>query len=66
MGKRRKKRALRPITAPFTVAAPAGARIRDRLRLSAADAEVLTLVGSHLGRHQRADLAERVAIGQVR
>ncbi|MDX3103052.1 hypothetical protein [Nonomuraea angiospora] len=26
---------LRPIAAPFTVAAPAGARIRDRLRLSA-------------------------------
>ncbi|MFD7406357.1 hypothetical protein ACFV7R_27580 [Streptomyces sp. NPDC059866] len=65
MAKRRRKRALRPITAPFTVAAPAGARIRDRLRLSAADAEVLTLVGSHLGRHQRADLAARVAIGQV-
>jgi hypothetical protein len=65
MAKRRKKRALRPITPPFTVAAPSGARIRDRLRLSAADAEVLTLVGSHLGRHQRADLAQRVAIGEV-
>ncbi|MFP3987878.1 hypothetical protein U9R90_10310 [Streptomyces sp. E11-3] len=65
MSKRRKKRELRPITAPFTVAAPAGARVRDRLRPSEADAMVLTLAGKHLGRHQRADLAERVALGSV-
>ncbi|MFC3577695.1 hypothetical protein ACFOZ0_31425 [Streptomyces yaanensis] len=56
---------MRTIASPFTVAAPSGARIRDRLRVDAADEEVLTLVGQLLGRHQRADLAERVAIGLV-
>ncbi|MGC9536377.1 hypothetical protein [Streptomyces sp. UG1] len=56
---------MRTIAPPFTVAAPSGARIRDRLRVDTADEEVLTLVGLHLGRHQRADLAERVAIGSV-
>ncbi|MFE2166199.1 hypothetical protein ACFXB3_14185 [Streptomyces sp. NPDC059447] len=56
---------LRTLAAPFTVAAPAGTRIRDRLRLSARDVEVLRLVGEHLGGHARADLAERVRIGMV-
>ncbi|MBL1117273.1 hypothetical protein JK364_33560 [Streptomyces sp. 110] len=56
---------LRTIAAPFTVAAPSGARIRDRLRVGVADEQLLTLVGQHLGRHQREDLAERVAIGLV-
>lgn len=65
-GKRKKKRELRTIAAPFTVAAPSGARIRDRLSLSAADAEILRLVGEHLGHHQRADLAERIRIGRVK
>ncbi|MFJ9585322.1 hypothetical protein [Streptomyces acidicola] len=59
------KRALRTIADPFTVAAPSGARIRDRLRVDGGDEEVLSLVGQHLGRHQRADLGERVAIGRV-
>lgn len=59
------KRGLRTITPSFTVAAPSGARIRDRLRVDVADEQVLTLVGQHLGRHQRADLAERVALGLV-
>ncbi|MFF7123638.1 hypothetical protein [Streptomyces sp. NPDC008240] len=59
-------RGLRVLTAPFTVAAPSGARIRDRLRVEPADATVLRLVGEHLGRHQRADLAERVQLGNVR
>ncbi|MFE1878899.1 hypothetical protein [Streptomyces diastatochromogenes] len=64
--KRGRKRELRAIAAPFTVAAPSGARIRDRLKdLSPADVKVLTLVGEHLGHHQRADLAERVAMGNV-
>ncbi|MEV6229040.1 hypothetical protein AB0L88_14330 [Saccharopolyspora shandongensis] len=61
MGKRR----LRRIAASFTVAAPSGARIRDRLRVSPADERVLALVGRHLGRIARADLAERVRIGDV-
>jgi hypothetical protein len=63
--RRTKKRGPRPIAAAFTVAAPSGARIRDRLRLPPADAQVLTMMGEHLGRHQRADLAERVRIGDV-
>jgi hypothetical protein len=62
--KKRGKR-LRELAAPFTVAAPSGARIRDRVRVTAADAEVLRLVGKHLGHHQRADLARRVEIGKV-
>ncbi|MGW1618394.1 hypothetical protein [Streptomyces sp. NPDC002172] len=54
------------LAGPFTVAAPSGARIRDRLKdLTAADVKVLTLVGKHLGRLQRADLAARVRIGNV-
>ncbi|WP_211369889.1 transposase [Nonomuraea turkmeniaca] len=57
---------LRTIVAPFTVAAPAGARIRDRLRLSERDVEVLTAVGRHLGSHACVDLAERIRIGDVK
>lgn len=56
---------MRALAAPFTVAAPCGARIRDRLRVSAGDGEVLRRVGDHLGRLTRADLAERVRIGDV-
>lgn len=63
--KRRKKRELRALAAPFTVAAPTGARIRDRLRVDAADERVLTLVGEHLGGYQRADLMARVGLGKV-
>jgi len=40
---------LRPIAAPFVVAAPAGARIRTRLRTTADDDAVLEALGSHLG-----------------
>ncbi|MGP3914123.1 IS200/IS605 family accessory protein TnpB-related protein [Nonomuraea sp. 10N515B] len=66
MGKRRTTgKGLRTIAASFTVAVPAGARIRDRLRLSERDIEVLTAVGRHLGSHARADLAERIGIGNV-
>ncbi|MFD7263577.1 hypothetical protein [Streptomyces sp. NPDC059874] len=64
-GEGRRKREPRTPAAPFTVAAPGGARIRDRLRLSTRDEEVLRVVGGHLGRHARADLAERVRIGRV-
>jgi hypothetical protein len=62
---RRKKRQLRTLADPFTVAAPAGARIRDRLHLTSRDADVVTAMGRHLGHHQRTDLAERVRIGMV-
>ncbi|MFI6251112.1 hypothetical protein [Streptomyces sp. NPDC051016] len=54
------------LAAPFMVAAPSGARIRDRLKdLTVTDVQVLTLVGENLGRHQRADLAARVRMGNV-
>src|SRR5690242_19137176 len=66
MPRRKKKSELRTLVTPFTVSAPSGARIRDRLRASDKDAEVLRLVGDHLGHHQRADLAERISIGMVR
>ncbi|MCX4692733.1 hypothetical protein [Streptomyces sp. NBC_01408] len=59
------RRELRTLAAPFTVAAPAGARIRDRLHLSSTDEQVLALLGVHLGHHARVDLAERVRIGRV-
>ncbi|MBV9026150.1 MAG: hypothetical protein JO362_20715, partial [Streptomycetaceae bacterium] len=62
---RKKQKHLRSLAVPFTVAAPAGARIRDRLRLTSADEKVLTEVGRHLGRHARADLAARIRLGQV-
>lgn len=65
MAKRANKRRLRPLAAPFTVAAPSGARIRDRLRVTAEDAQVLRLLGEHLGSHQRRDLARRITIGNV-
>jgi hypothetical protein len=64
--RRKKKRELRTLAVPFTVAAPTGARIRDRLCVTTEEAEVLWLVGEHLGHHQRADLAERVSVGRVK
>lgn len=66
MAKRRKKRELRTIADPFTAAAPTGARIRDRLRVTAIEAGVLRQVGEHLGRHHRRDLVERVRIGKAK
>lgn len=62
--KKRGKR-LRVLADPFTVAAPSGARIRDRVHGTYQDVEVLELVGRHLGHHQRVDLARRVEIGKV-
>src|SRR6266568_1922045 len=55
----------RSVVASFVGAGPSGTRIRDRLRVSAADEQVLALVGGHLGRLFRADLAQRVRIGAV-
>jgi hypothetical protein len=56
---------LREITAPFVVAAPAGARVRTRLRVTADDAVVLRAVGVHLGSLASADLAARCAEGRL-
>ncbi len=60
-----KRPKLRTIAEPFTVAAPTGARIRDRLRLSDTDAATLMLVGRHLGALARGDFAARLRIGDV-
>jgi heme-degrading monooxygenase HmoA len=56
---------LRQIAAPFVAGAPAGARGRTRLRVSAEDAAVLRAVGSHLGSLAAGDLAARCAEGRL-
>jgi hypothetical protein len=50
---------------PFVAAAPAGARVRTRLRLASQDARVLRAVGMHLGFLASADLAARCAEGRL-
>jgi hypothetical protein len=57
--------ALREIRAPFVAAAPAGARVRTRLRVCGQDAEVLLAVGRHLGSLAGRDLAARCAEGRL-
>jgi len=56
---------LREIAPPFVVAAPAGARVRARLRMSAQDGAVLRVTGSHLGSLAGRDLAARCAEGRL-
>ena len=56
---------LRSVAAPFVVAAPAGARVRARLRVSPGDAAVLRAAGEHLGSCASADLAARCAEGRL-
>jgi IS605 OrfB family transposase len=56
---------LREIAAPFVAAAPAGARVRTRLRVSPADEAVLRAAGSHLGSLAGCDLAARCAEGRL-
>src|SRR5260370_31001405 len=56
---------LRPVAAPFVAAAPAGARVRARLRLSAQDEAVLRAVGGHLGSLAGKDLAARCTEGRL-
>ncbi|MEV3909104.1 transposase [Streptomyces canus] len=50
---------LREVAASFVVPGPAGVAVRDRLRVSDADAAVLTEVGVFLGSLAAGDLAER-------
>jgi hypothetical protein len=52
---------LRLVAAPFVAAAPAGARVRTRLRVSAQDEAVLRAAGRHLGSLAGRDLAARCA-----
>jgi hypothetical protein len=58
-------RALREIAAPFVAAAPAGTRVRTRLRVTAEDAAVLRTVGRHLGSLAGRDLTARVREGRL-
>ena len=57
--------ALRPIAGPFMVAAPAGARVRARLRVCPQDEALLRAAGSHLGSLAGRDLAARCAEGRL-
>ncbi|WP_407696967.1 IS200/IS605 family accessory protein TnpB-related protein [Streptomyces dysideae] len=50
---------LRELAGSFVVPGPAGVAVRDRLRVSAADAAVLAEVGRFLGSLAAGDLAER-------
>jgi hypothetical protein len=61
----RVSRALREIAEPFVAAAPAGARVRARLRVSEQDEAVLRAVGRHLGSLAGRDLAARCAEGRL-
>jgi IS605 OrfB family transposase len=56
---------LREIRAPFLVAAPSGARVRTRLRVSPRDTAVLEAAGRHLGSLAGRDLAARCAEGRL-
>ena len=56
---------LRRVAAPFVAAAPAGARVRTRLRVSGQDAAVLQAAGRHLGSLAGRDLASRCAEGRL-
>ena len=58
-------RALREITTPFVAAAPAGARVRTRLRVKAEDEAALRAAGRHLGTLAGRDLAARVREGRL-
>src|SRR5437868_9752054 len=56
---------MRPVAAPFVAAAPTGARVRTRLRLSPQDEAVLRATGSHLGSLAGRDLAARCTEGRL-
>jgi hypothetical protein len=56
---------LRPIAAPFVAAAPAGTRVRARLRVAEQDAAVLRAAGSHLGSLAGRDLRVRSEQGRL-
>ncbi|MCU1699752.1 MAG: hypothetical protein JWR34_5815 [Mycobacterium sp.] len=56
---------LRRITDPVVAAAPAGVRIRTRVRLSEAEAVALARIGSFLGSVYRTELAARVGLGRL-
>ena len=55
---------MRRLSAPFVVAAPAGARIRTSVLVDEAEHEILAALGEHLGRLAGRDLAARCALGR--
>jgi IS605 OrfB family transposase len=57
--------ALRRIGDPVVAAAPAGARIRTRLRPTEDEAEALTAIGDFLGSAYRSELAGRIRLGRL-
>jgi hypothetical protein len=57
------KRSLRRIGDPVVAAAPAGARIRTRIHLTAGEVEALTVIGTVLGSVYRGELAGRIGCG---
>lgn len=57
-------RRLRPVTAPFVVAPPRGARVRTRLMVDEHDAAALRAIGVHLGSLAGEDLARRCHEGK--
>lgn len=57
------KQPLRSIAAAFVAPGPSGVAIRDRLRVCATDADVLRMVGVHLGSLAGRDLAARCRDG---
>jgi IS605 OrfB family transposase len=56
---------LRPVAPPFVAAAPAGRRVRTRLRVTSQDESVLRAIGTHLGSLAGKDLAARCAEGRL-
>ncbi len=58
-------RSLRRIGDPVVAGAPAGVRIRTRIRLTVEEAEALTAIGVLLGGLYRGELAERVGLGRL-
>lgn len=54
---------MRSLAVPFVAASPSGARIRTRLRPSAADERVLRAAGAHLGGLAGQDLVVRCRLG---
>jgi hypothetical protein len=57
------KRSLRRISDPVVAAAPAGVRIRTRIRVTEAEADALTAIGQFLGSAYRGELADRIRCG---
>ncbi len=58
-------RGLRRIGDPVVAGAPAGVRIRTRIRPSVAEAEALCAIGELLGSVYRCELAGRVELGRL-